>query len=209
MPAQPASFMPVGAKRGLLGFAFRELHRVAPRPVDVVPLEPGAPFGGLDFRVEACTLCLSCVAACPTQALSDNPERPTLRFAESLCVQCGLCAATCPEKVISLKPRLDFKAWEAPPLTVKEEEPFRCVECGKPFGTRSSIERVVSKLRGRHWMFSGADEARVRVLMMCEDCRVNAVVNESFDPHDLPERPKPRTTEDYLREREAAEDGLG
>jgi hypothetical protein len=26
-------------------------------------------------------------------------------------------------------------------------------------------------------------------------------VGESFDPH-MPERPKPRTTEDYLRERE-------
>jgi hypothetical protein len=37
--------------------------------------------------------------------------------------------------------------------------------------------------------------------MMCEDCRVEVVVNESFDPHATP-RPKPRTTDDYLRERE-------
>ena len=206
-PAEPARFMAVGAKRGLLGFALRELHRVAPRPVDVVLLEPGAPFGGLEFRTDACTLCLACVAACPTQALSDNTERPMLRFTESLCVQCGLCAATCPEDAIALTPRIDFRAWDAP-LTLKEEGPFHCIECGKPFGTRSSIERVIDKLQGRHWMFSGTNESRLRVLRMCEDCRVNAVVNESFDPHGLPERPKPRTTEDYLREREAAEDGL-
>ena len=33
------------------------------------------------------------------------------------------------------------------------------------------------------------------------------MVNESFDPH-APERPKPRTTEDYLRERQARHDEL-
>jgi hypothetical protein len=51
-------------------------------------------------------------------------------------------------------------------------------------------------------MFSGNDgQARLRVLMMCEDCRVEAVVRESFDPHAMPARPVPRTTEDYLAER--------
>ena len=74
-----------------------ELHRAAPAPVDVVALAAGAPFGGLDHRADACTLCLACVSACPTHALSDNTEKPMLSFTESLCVQCGLCAATCPE----------------------------------------------------------------------------------------------------------------
>jgi hypothetical protein len=36
---------------------------------------------------------------------------------------------------------------------------------------------------------------------MCEDCRVEVAVNQGFDPHGAPERDKPRTTEDYLRER--------
>ena len=73
-------------------------------------LPQGAPFGTVEVNVEGCTLCLSCVSACPTGALSDDPERPMLRFAEDACVQCGLCKATCPEKVISLKPQLDFRA---------------------------------------------------------------------------------------------------
>ncbi len=204
---QPATFQPHGAKRGVLELAFRELHRAAPVPVDVVPLSPGAPFGGLAFRVEDCTLCLSCVSACPTTALSDNPEKPMLRFIESLCVQCGLCAATCPEDVIGLIPQVDFKAWENPRRIVKEEEPFHCIACAKPFGTRSTVERVVQKLQDKHWMFSGTGHDRVRVLMMCEDCRVEAVVNESFDPHAMPPRPNPRTTDDYLREREASKAG--
>jgi ferredoxin len=197
----PASFMPRGEKRGVLEFSLRELHLASPRPVDLIPLAAGAPFGGLDINVAGCTLCLSCVSVCPTHALSDNAERPILRFAESLCVQCGLCAATCPEDVISLKPQIDFAAWKSPPRVVKEEEPFHCVECGKAFGTRSSIERVIEKLQGRHWMFAGdAGQSRIRVLMMCEDCRVQAVVNESFDPHAAPQRPKVRMSEDYLAE---------
>ncbi len=200
----PATFMPFGGKRETFRFALRQMHAVAPAPVAFVPLEPGAPFGGLEFRTEACTLCLACVGACPTQALSDNQDRPQLTFKEDLCVQCGLCAATCPENVISLKPQIDFDAWAAPRRTVKEEEPFECVVCAKPFGTRSTIERVIEKLRGRHWMFAGAEgERRIRILKMCDDCRVEAALNEEFDPHSAPQRPPTRTTEDYLRERSA------
>ena len=92
---------------------------------------------------------------------------------------------------------------------LKEEEPFHCVGCGKAFGTKSAIEAVVRKLADRHWMFSGAaGEARTRVLMMCEDCRVEIVVNEGFDPHGAPPRPRPRTSEDYLAERTKGTDGL-
>jgi ferredoxin len=206
--AQPSRFTAHGGKRGVLELAFRELHRAAPAPVDVVPLPAGAPFGGLAFDPEACSLCLACVSACPTDALSDNPEKPMLRFTESLCVQCGLCAGTCPENAITLTPQLDFKAWDDPRRVLKVEEPYACTACGKPFGTRSSVERVVAKLSDAHWMFAGAEgRNRLRILTLCEDCRVEAVVNESFDPH-APERPKPRTTDDYLREREAGKDGL-
>ena len=200
---KPATFVPRGAKRGLLETTFRELHLVAPVPVDVVALEPGAPFGGVLLNVESCTLCHSCVTACPTGALSDNPDRAMLRFTESICVQCGLCEATCPEDAITLQPRLDFQAWNAPQRVLKEEDPFHCIGCGKPFGTKSTIERVVAKLEEKHWMFTGANARRIDVVKMCEDCRVEAVVNENFDPHAVP-RPPTITTEDYLRAREAS-----
>ena len=202
---KPAAFIARGAKRSLLETAFRELSLAAPAPVDIVTLAPGAPFGGVLLNLESCTLCQACVTACPTGALSDNPERAMLRFTESLCVQCGLCAATCPENAITLKPQLDFHAWDAPPRVLKEEDPFNCIRCGKPFGTKSSIERVVAKLEEKHWMFAGANAQRINVVKMCEDCRVEAVINESFDPHSTP-RPPIMTTEDYLRARDAAKD---
>ena len=200
---KPAGFVPRGAKRSVLETTFRELHVAAPAPVDVVPLAPGAPFGGVNLNVEGCTLCHACVTACPTAALSDNPDRAMLRFTESLCVQCGLCEATCPEHVITLEPRLDFQAWNAPLRVLKEEEPFHCIGCGKPFGTKSSIDRVLAKLGEKHWMFQGANAKRLDVVKMCADCRVEAVVNESFDPHAAPQRPPVMTTEDYLRARDA------
>jgi ferredoxin len=204
---KPSSFLPMGAKRGLLELSFRELHRAAPQPVDVVALAKGAPFGKAEVNVEACTLCLACVSACPTGALSDNPDKPMLRFTESLCVQCGLCEKTCPEDAIGLIPQVDFVAWNSPKRVVKEEEPFHCIACAKPFGTRSTIERIAKKLES-HWMFSGDNAHRRNALFMCETCRVEKVVNESFDPYGGPARPAVRTAEDFLREQAAGKDGL-
>ncbi|MBI3700826.1 MAG: 4Fe-4S binding protein [Afipia sp.] len=199
---RPAGFIARGTRRSVLETTFRELHLAAPSPVGVVPLSPGAPFGGVQLNAENCTLCHSCVTACPTGALADNPDRAMLRFSENLCVQCGLCEATCPEDAITLDPRLNFQAWNEPLRVLKEEEPFHCIACGTPFGTRSSIERVLSKLQEKHWMFEGANAQRLDVIKMCADCRVEAVVNESFDPHAAPKRPPVMSTDDYLRARE-------
>ena len=196
---RPASFLPQGGKRSVLRSALSELHRAAPSPVDRVALPQGAPFGAVEIDAGGCTLCLSCVSACPTGALSDDPERPLLRFAEDACVQCGLCRATCPEKVITLTPRLDFGAATASARILKEEEPFCCIRCGKPFGVKGMIERVTSRLQGQHWMYKN-QPARLDLIKMCEDCRVVVVTEQNFDPHTAPERSL-RTTEDYLRER--------
>jgi ferredoxin len=197
---RPASFVAVGGKRDVMRLALRELQRAAPTPVDVIALPVGAPFGKVELNVEGCTLCLACVSACPTGALGDDPERPTLRFSEDACVQCGLCKATCPEKVITLVPQLDFRAATASARVLKQEEPFACIQCGKPFGTKSTIERITAKLEGKHWMFQGSAR-RLDVLKMCADCRVIAVTEDKLDPYAAAARPKARTTEDYLRER--------
>jgi ferredoxin len=202
--AKPATFSAIGGKRDLVRLALRELHAAAPAPVDVVPLPEGAPFGTIEVNVEGCTLCLSCVSACPTGALSDDPDKPMLRFAEDACVQCGLCKATCPEKVISLTPQIDFRAATAMRRVIKQEEPAECIRCGKPFGVKSTVERVVAKLEGKHWMYKDSKK-RLDVIRMCDDCRVAAMAEEQFDPFSGPARPRVRTTDDYLREREQRE----
>jgi ferredoxin len=195
-----ASFMPVGSKRELVRLALRELHAVSSMQPDIVPLPQGAPFGTVVLNAEGCTLCLSCVSACPTGALASDADKPMLRFAEDACVQCGLCQATCPEKVIALKPQIDFRAATAIARVLKQEDPYECIRCGKPFGVKSSVERVIAKLEGKHWMYKNS-KSRLDVIRMCEDCRVNAMAEEEFDPFGAPARPKPKTTDDYLRER--------
>ncbi|AWM06146.1 4Fe-4S binding protein [Bradyrhizobium symbiodeficiens] len=204
---RPASFRPVGGKRDVLRFALAELHRAAPAPVDVVPLPDGAPFGAVEVDAAGCTLCLSCVSVCPTTALRDDPERPALRFVEDSCVQCGLCRTTCPEKVITLVPQIDFRASRAPTRVLKDEEPFCCIRCSKPFGVKSSIERVIAKLEGQHWMYSGSPQ-RLDAIRMCGDCRVGFVAEQGFESYGAP-GPTVRTTDDYLRDREAQRDPDG
>jgi len=199
---RPATFKTVGKRRDLLRFALHELHRVAPAPTDVIPLPEGAPLGAISVNVDGCTLCLSCVSACPTGALRDDPERPVLKFVEDACVQCGLCQSTCPEKVITLKPQIDFQAVRAPARIIKEEEPALCIRCNKPFGVKSTIEKIATKLEGRHWMYPAGDK-RLDAIRMCADCRVVAMSEQQFDPFlGVPERAPPRTTDDYLRQRE-------
>ncbi|MGA2892720.1 MAG: 4Fe-4S dicluster domain-containing protein [Xanthobacteraceae bacterium] len=198
---RPASFVPAGRKRDVLRLALRELHGAAPLLADIVALPSGAPLGGVEIDADGCTLCLACVAACPTGALGDDPERPLLRFAEDACVQCGLCKATCPEKVINLVPRLDFNAALAPARILKAEEPFACIKCGKPFGVKSTIERISKQLEARHWMYQSGS-TRLDLIKMCDDCRVAAVTADEFDPHGAPHRAPVRTTDDYLRERQ-------
>jgi ferredoxin len=196
----PASFLPLGTPREVLRRALAGLHAAAGAGApEVVAMPALAPFGVAAVATEGCTLCLACTMVCPTGAFSANPETPQLRFLEDACVQCGLCAATCPERVITLAPRLNFTADAAQPQVVKQEEPFCCTRCAKPFGTRSSIERVKAKLAGnRHWMF--ADPARLAVLEMCEDCRASEATLGGIDPYAGPPRPAVRTTEDWLRE---------
>jgi ferredoxin len=199
--AKPATFAAAGLKRDVVRLALRELHAAAPAPIDIVALPQGAPFGTVEVNVEGCTLCLSCVSACPTGALSADSEKPMLRFAEDACVQCGLCKATCPEKVITLKPQIDFRAATASSRVIKQEEPFDCIRCGKPFGVKSSVERVAAKLEGGHWIYKDSKK-RLDVIKMCADCRVNAMAEDNFDPFAGPKRANVRTTDDYLRERE-------
>ena len=194
-----ADFLPLGRKRSIMALALEELHTSASTPVDAIELPAGAPFGTVIVDTDGCTVCLACAGACPTGALRDNEDKPQLSFTEQACVQCGLCRNTCPESVISLTPRLSFLAGAGEAQIIKEEDPFECIRCGKPFGAKSSIEKMMTKLEG-HPMFQ--DKGGTERLKMCDDCRVFALAEEDEHPLASGARPTPRTTADYLEERE-------
>ena len=137
-------------------------------PAEAIALPGASLLGAIEVNKDSCTLCLSCVSACPASALQDNTERPQLRFIEKNCVQCGLCASTCPEDAITLQPRLLLGEQRKQLRVLNEAQPYHCIRCAKPFGTLKGIEMMLGKLAG-HSMFQG--EALER-LKMCGDCRV-------------------------------------
>jgi ferredoxin len=170
--AKVATLSPQADKRATLDLAIDHLLAQALQAAESIALPAaGAPFGTLAIDKDKCTMCLSCVGACPEAALADNPEAPQLRFIERNCVQCGLCVKTCPENAITLEPRLWLAdGGKARKLlrVLNEAQPYACIKCGKPFGTMKAIESMIGKLAG-HSMFQGAAAERLK---MCGDCRV-------------------------------------
>jgi ferredoxin len=172
-PAATASFTVAREKRTTLEMALDHLVEHAPQRPEEIALPAGAaglgaPFGAIAVDKDKCTLCLSCVSACPASALQDNPQLPQLRFIEKNCVQCGLCVKTCPEDAIALQPRLLLTPPRKEARVLNETQPYACVRCKKPFGTLKAIEAMLGKLAG-HAMFQGAALERLK---MCGDCRV-------------------------------------
>jgi len=169
---QAASFSVQADKRATLDLAIEHLMlNASPVPEAIALPQPASPFGNLIVNADRCTMCLSCVSACPEAALADNPDKLQLRFIEKNCVQCGLCASTCPESAITLEPRLwlaDAGKARKQLRVLNEVEPYRCIRCSKPFGTPKAIELMIAKL-GMHPMFQGAGADRLK---MCGDCRV-------------------------------------
>jgi ferredoxin len=119
---------------------------------------------------------MSCVSACPGNALQAGGDKPQLGFVEVKCLQCGVCTSTCPEDAITISPRLLLdQAARSKSRVLYEESPFHCISCGKAFATTSGIAAILSRLVG-HSMF--ADErARLR-LKMCSDCRVKDMMED-------------------------------
>ncbi len=167
--SKPATYNLAAEKRATLEFAIEHLARFAPKPQETIALGAGAPYGQVLVDKQTCTLCMACVGACPESALVDGRDRPMLKFIERNCVQCGLCENTCPEDAITLAPRLLLTAQAKQEVVLNEAEPFNCVRCGKPFGTRQMVDNMLGKLAG-HSMFAAG--GALRRLQMCADCRV-------------------------------------
>ena len=190
------------SRPGLMLGNRRQVARVAAKALagsETIRLPQGAPYGAVLVDTGACSLCLSCVSLCPSGALLDNPDMPQLRFQEDACLQCGICATICPERAITLEPRLDLSDEALRQRVLHEEEPFACVECGALFGVKSTVEKIMEKLAGKHAMFATGPAARM--IQMCDNCRIQAQYHSENNPFKGPDRPAPRTTDDYLSKR--------
>lgn len=159
-------------KRDTLFAALDHLTEHAPQAIpEHLTLPAGSPFGQVTIDSSSCTLCLSCVAVCPTQALTSGGEKPALNFTEQNCVQCNLCERACPENAITLESRLLLSDTRKQAIEIHADEAFECITCSKPFAPKRTVEKMLDKL-SEHRMFQGA---AINRLKMCEDCRVKDI----------------------------------
>ncbi|MDM5131811.1 4Fe-4S binding protein [Aeromonas piscicola] len=161
-----------GDKRENLFAAFDALWQANEGSREPLAVPHGAPYGSVELKEADCTLCMGCVAVCPSRALHAVGHTPGLNFIEQDCIQCGMCEKACPEQAIVLTPRLQpVPEARRAVQSLKAEEAACCIRCGKPFAPASMIRRIQQKLAG-HSHFQ--NEAAQR-LLMCEDCRVKDV----------------------------------
>ncbi|MGU5581359.1 4Fe-4S dicluster domain-containing protein [Aeromonas hydrophila] len=161
-----------GDKRENLFAAFDALWQANNGGREPLVVPHGAPYGSVELKGADCTLCMGCVAVCPSRALHAVGHAPGLNFIEQDCIQCGMCEKACPEQAIVLMPRLQpVPEARRAVQSLKAEEAACCIRCGKPFAPASLIRRIQQKLAG-HSHFQ--NEAAQR-LLMCEDCRVKDV----------------------------------
>ncbi|QPR56706.1 4Fe-4S binding protein [Aeromonas allosaccharophila] len=161
-----------GDKRENLFAAFDALWQANEGSREPLAVPHGAPYGSVELKEADCTLCMGCVAVCPSRALHAVGHAPGLNFIEQDCIQCGMCEKACPEQAIVLTPRLQpVPEARRAVQSLKAEEAACCIRCSKPFAPASMIRRIQQKLAG-HSHFQ--NEAAQR-LLMCEDCRVKDV----------------------------------
>lgn len=129
-------------------------------------------YGMVTVDSDKCTMCLSCVGACNTNALFPKESDYSLRFNPSLCTTCGYCAPSCPENILTVELSgiaLNESFYKSHELA--KDAPFCCVECGKPFATHSSIEKIKQMLSPA---FS-SDARKLRTLECCADCKIKVM----------------------------------
>ena len=136
-------------------------------------------YGDVKIDASKCTLCLSCVGACNVRALTAHPEDNSLRLNSAICTSCGYCEMTCPEKgcmevvrgEIALEPSYFTQR------VMAQDTLFACIECGKPFATSKSIERIASMMAP---LFAG-DDAKVKTLYCCAECKPKMMFQHYLD----------------------------
>jgi len=157
-------------------FTHRLAHLVGTEDLGIVTTGEHIHYGTVTVNEAACTLCLACVGACNAGALTAHPEDNTLRLNASMCTDCGYCEYICPEAncLTVHHDELHLQPDYFRQVVLAQDELFACVECGKEFATVKAVEKIAAMMAPRF----GNDEARIRSLYCCPECKPKVMLKE-------------------------------
>lgn len=125
----------------------------------------GGEFVSLLCDSDNCTHCLACLNECKVEALQADQESLSLTYSAGNCVGCGICVSICPEKVLSINEDISLNEGYFTRQTLTQADGVHCKSCGKVFGTRKSLERVMAILSAR-------EKVDTEHFEYCDTCRV-------------------------------------
>jgi Fe-S-cluster-containing hydrogenase component 2 len=112
-----------------------------------------SPFASVR-ATDGCTLCGSCVDACPQDALqivNDGPAETTLTFNSRRCVTCEQCLPACPEiGVLHVDRTTDLALLAEGRATIHRDAVNLCDRCGQPISTNKMMGRIAELLGEEH-----------------------------------------------------------
>ena len=160
-------------------FSARLAHLVGEDDLGTVETGEHVHYGNIKINQDTCTLCLSCVGACNVRALTAHPEDNTLRFNPSICTNCTYCEVICPEAncLTVIKDEINLNPNYFKQNIMATDDIFECIECGTPFATVKSIEKIASVMKP----IFGNDELRIKTLYCCADCKPKVMLQAHID----------------------------
>lgn len=148
--AQAETVPPTAPRRVLLR---RLVEGLAPADLATVETGPADRWARLRIDEQQCSACGTCVAVCPTGALSiaTENERAVLRFDAATCTNCGLCYEACDEGAVSKDQEWSIADLARGELRVLAEVPLRaCAGCGDSIGHGETPLCPTCERRGVH-----------------------------------------------------------
>ncbi len=141
---------------------------------DIITGAAAMDFGTIVCDEDRCTGCIACVGECRMGALTTDGETYSLSHTPALCVQCGTCISVCPESALTTQQGLDLQKKFFSERLIAKTEPAQCKSCGKVYGTKKSLEKVISILSAKG-MWDKTDD----LLSYCDNCRVISLYESS------------------------------
>lgn len=160
--ARAFTLLPTQSRRAMLSAVVEYLLGVAGKVIEDEGLAED--FHKISCDSERCTQCLACLNECKTGALQAEEEM-SLSHGAGLCVGCAVCVSVCPENALALTEVGEISPQFFSRQVLAQAEPATCRRCGNIFGTRKSLDRVLSILSARETVDRDHFE-------YCSDCRV-------------------------------------